>query len=344
MADARLGTVLHYLQEVSARRQYLEQTDRELLRAFSVQGDEAAFNALVKRHGPLVLAVCRRMLSHVQDSEDVFQATFLLLVRQAASIRRPESLASWLHGVAYRMSRHVQRSAARRRKHESRARETQASNPSWTIAWQEVQVLVDEETQKLPALNREAFILCCLENQSFAEVARTLGFKEATIRSRVARARRLLQRRLARRGISLATVLSTAALRTDTVGGAVPAPLVAATLKAALAWTHPNAGGGFVSAGVAALVQQATKALLYTKVKFVTALVLLLSIGPVGFGVLRYQAPAGPGRQAAQPPDRGAEASRPSQRIFDAFDGRYLANWQPIRFDPSHVSLDTRAN
>jgi RNA polymerase sigma factor (sigma-70 family) len=339
MADARLGTVLRYLHEVSATQQYLEQTDRELLRAFSVNGDQAAFNALLKRHGPLVLAVCRRMLPDVQDSEDVFQATFLLLVRQAASIRRPESLASWLHGVVYRMSRHVQRAAARRRKHESQARGTQASNPSWTIAWQEVQVLVDEETQKLPALNREAFILCCLENRSCAEVARTLGLKEVTIRSRLARARRVLQQRLALRGITLAAILSTAALRTDGVGAAVPAPLLADTLKAALALTQPDTGAGFVSAAVAALVRQATRALLYTKVKFVTALVLVLSLGPVGFGVLGYHAPAGPGWQAAGPPDRAAEASRPPQRIFDSFHGTYLANWQPIRFDPSHVSL-----
>jgi RNA polymerase sigma factor (sigma-70 family) len=341
MSKAQLGTVLRYLQDVTATHQYVDCTDRELLQAFLVQEDQAAFSALVKRHGPLVLAVCRRMLPQVQDSEDAFQATFLLLVRQAASIRKPESLASWLHGVAYRMSRNLQRAAARRRKHESQAQPKPSSNPSWTAAWQEVQILVDEETQRLPTVNREAFILCCLENQSSSEVARTLGQKEATIRSRVARARQLLQKRLAKRGVSLVAVMSTAALGTNSGTAGVPAPLVVSTVKAALAYAQGNLGVGIISAEVVALVQGATKALAFTKLQVATALVLALSVGvgTAGLGVLRHPVLAGPGIEAEPPSGNEAQANRPPVRVFDAFDGHYLANWQPVRFDPSHVSL-----
>src|SRR5262249_51204692 len=161
--------------------------------------------------GPMVLRVCRRVLGHEQDAEDAFQATFLVLARQAASIRKRKSLASWLHGVAYCMANNARRAAARRRKHERQAIPAQPTDPALTVAWQELQTLLDEEVERLPENLRGPFILCCLENRKASEVARQLGLEEGTIWKRLSRARKLLRERLARRGLCLAAVLTAAA-------------------------------------------------------------------------------------------------------------------------------------
>src|SRR5439155_23146047 len=177
--------------------------------------------ALVARHGPMVLRVCQRALKHEQDAEDAFQATFLILARKIASIRKREALGAWLHGVAYRTALEVKRSAARRRDHEARL---------WTVmrkaavspTWSDVQAILDEEIQRLPQTYRAAFVLCVLEGKSGPQAAVELGIKEGAIWTRMTRARELLQRRLTRRGINLACVL--AAL---TVGSAAQAGLPA---------------------------------------------------------------------------------------------------------------------
>jgi RNA polymerase sigma factor (sigma-70 family) len=370
MANAQLGTVIRYIRDVAVIRENRDKTDSQLLTAFIVQRDQDAFSALVKRHGPLVLSVCRRILNHAQDAEDAFQATFLVLARHAASIRKRESLASWLHGAAYRMSKSARRAAARRRNHESQAQARQTSNPVWTVAWQEVQSLVDEETQRLPPTYREAFILCCLENRCYAEVARKLGQKEVTIRSRLARARLLLQKRLTKRGVSLTAVLSVAAIASDASAAAMSAPLIRSTVKASLAYAAGKTTAGIISSEVAALVQGITRTMFYAKVKITTALLLAVSVGTAGFGILGRQVLAGPSNQAestnaqkeSRPKAEGQaeavlhssqdEANKQSVaveaatkaapapfRAYDSFDGKLALKWQPIRYDPSHVSL-----
>ena len=367
MANAQLGTVIRYIRNVAVIRENRDKTDSQLLSAFIVQRDQDAFSALVKRHGPLVLSVCRRILNHAQDAEDAFQATFLVLARHAGSIRKGESLASWLHGAAYRMSKSARRAAARRRKHESQAQARPPSNPGWVVAWQEVQNLVDEETQRLPLIYREAFILCCLENRRHAEVARTLGQKEVTVRSRLARARYLLQKRLVKRGVSLTAVLSMTAIAANARAAAVSTSLIHSTVKAALAYAAGTAVVGIVSSEVAALVQGITRTMLYARVKITTALLLAVSVGTAGFGILGHQVLAGSrnqdstnARQESRPKTGGqAETVLPSSRheakkesrveeaatktepfrAYDPFDGKLALNWQPIRFDPSHVSL-----
>src|SRR5438105_2910349 len=115
MADTELGTVVRHIRELVASRATHEQTDRQLLEAFLAGRDERAFAEVLRRHGPLVLAVCRRVLRHQQDAEDAFQAAFMVLARNAGSIRKQESLGSWLHGVAYRIAMKAKRDAARRR-------------------------------------------------------------------------------------------------------------------------------------------------------------------------------------------------------------------------------------
>src|SRR5206468_2732182 len=157
-----------------------------------------AFAALVQRHGALVLAVCRRILHEEEDALDAFQAVFILLVRNAASIRKRSALGSWLHGVAHRTAVNARRAAAIRRKHERQAKALEApATPAWEAAWREVQMLLDEEIQRLPAKYREPFILCCLENRGCAEAGQRLRLKEGTVWSRLDQARKRLKQRLA---------------------------------------------------------------------------------------------------------------------------------------------------
>jgi RNA polymerase sigma factor (sigma-70 family) len=168
MATVQLGTLLGHIQKSTVGCCARERTDRELLDDFAARRSEAAFAALVSRHGPMVLRVCRRVLRHEQDAEDAFQATFLVLARDTRSIRKREAVADWLHGVAYRTAMKARRSAARRRDHEARL-QAPAPQAAPSPTWDEVQAILDEEVQRLPPCFREAFVLCVLEGKSGPE-------------------------------------------------------------------------------------------------------------------------------------------------------------------------------
>src|SRR5437667_7628808 len=137
MANAQLGSVLHHLRRLVAARQTEALSDQQLLHVFASDNDQNAFTALVERHGRLVLSVCRHVLQHVQDAEDAFQATFLVLARKARSIRKREALASWLHGVAYRMAIKAKRDAARRRSHEHNAAIAGETEATSELTWRD---------------------------------------------------------------------------------------------------------------------------------------------------------------------------------------------------------------
>src|SRR5262249_39331829 len=171
----------------------------------------AAFAALVRRHGPLVMGVCRRVLRHHQDAEDAFQATFLLLTRRAASICRRAALASRVYGVARRRRRGGRAGGGPRRARAAagadgrQGRERRVTNvghaqPDLEAAWRELQAVLAQEVERLPQKYQLPFVLCCLEGRSKAEAAAQLGWKEGTVSSRLAEARRRMQQRLARRG------------------------------------------------------------------------------------------------------------------------------------------------
>ncbi len=200
---AQLQAAVHSLRDLCVAEEHVGKGDGELLADFLSRRDQAAFTTLVRRHGPMVLGVCRRVLHQAEDAEDCFQATFLLLARQAVSVRRRESLGSWLHGVAYRMATNSKRAAARRRAHEAQSATASTTNPAWEAAWHEVQIVLEEEIQRLPTASREAFVLCCLEGKGCADAARELGLKEGTVWSRVARAREQLSDAPSLGGVSL---------------------------------------------------------------------------------------------------------------------------------------------
>jgi RNA polymerase sigma factor (sigma-70 family) len=297
MANAQLGSVLRHVRGLVAAGDAGCHSDAVLLRAFAAQQDQAAFAALVERHGALVLAVCRRVLHNLQDAEDAFQATFLLLARNAASLRQVSSLAGWLHGVAYRMACNARRAASRRRRHEGEVNAMPRTTPEWDVVWREVQSLLDEEIQRLPEIYRSAFVLCCLENKSGADAARALGVKEGTVGSRLNRARALLQQALARRGVALSAVLAATALSSRQAAAALPGVLVSSTVEAAtqFAAAHVQAAS-VVSGNVAALLKGANTAMFLSKLKTGALSLFLLAIVGIGVGMAYLRA------QTASPP------------------------------------------
>ncbi len=165
MAQTQLGVVLRQLHRLLGTPSLDEPTDRHLLDRFIASRDEAAFEELLRRHGPTVLGVCRRLLAEPHDADDVFQATFLVLVHKAASIRKGTSLGCWLYGVAYRLALKARAGAARRRAHERRVADMRQSDLTGEPAWDDVRPLLDEELARLPERLRAPLVLCYLQRE-----------------------------------------------------------------------------------------------------------------------------------------------------------------------------------
>jgi RNA polymerase sigma factor (sigma-70 family) len=289
MATAQSATLVRYLRKLAASRCLQECTDRQLLDHFVAGRDDTGFTALVARHGPMVLRVCRRVLNHEQDAEDAFQATFLVLARKARSIHKPEALAEWLHGVAYRTAMKAKRTAARRRNHEARLR-TLRSKAAASPIWGDVQSVLDEEIQRLPQAFRTAFVLCVLEGQTAPQAAARLGIRPGTVSSRLTRARQLLQQRLARRGIKLAALLTALSLVENAGKAELPGMLVQVTVRSGLLVAAGKTAAGMIPPHIAALAAGVIKAMYLSKAKVATAVLLAVCLFTTGAGVLTHQA------------------------------------------------------
>jgi RNA polymerase sigma factor (sigma-70 family) len=175
VVNTELGVFMRHLRTAAARLHYEQCTDQELLRQFAHGRDEAAFAAIVRRHGPMVMRVCRHVLRQEQDAEDAFQVTFFVLARNPAAIRKEGSLASWLHGVAYRTAMTARRSAATRQRHEARTEIMSRGDITQELAWREVQAILEEEVQALPEVYRAPFILCQMEGRLALEGSASLA-------------------------------------------------------------------------------------------------------------------------------------------------------------------------
>jgi RNA polymerase sigma factor (sigma-70 family) len=294
MAGAKLSPLVHLLREALAPGD----ADAALLRRFAARRDQDAFAELVRRHGAMVLGVCRRVLRDAHDAEDAFQAAFLVLARKARSLTRPESVAHWLYGVAYRTALKAKSRRARRRACEREAAAGRPDAPAPAPEWGDLGAVLDEEINRLPAKYRAAFVLCHLEGKTAEEAARLSGCPKGTVFSRVAWARARLRSRLTRRGLALAAA---AALLAVEEARALPAPLLAAAL----------AGAGktaSVSAPVAALTEGVLRAMYMSKVKVVAAVV---SVAAVGLGAGLAFVPGRPAAALAAAPPSG-DAARPA--------------------------------
>jgi RNA polymerase sigma factor (sigma-70 family) len=267
-------------------------TDGQLLECFLARREEAAFEALVRRHGPMVLGVCRRLLANEHDAEDAFQATFLVLARKAASIVPGDLVGNWLYGVAYRTALKAKAATARRRARERQVK-TMPEHPTQPEdVWHDVQPLLDQELERLPDKYRVPVVLCELEGRTRKEVARHLRIPEGTLSSRLATARKLLARRLARRGLVLSAGSLALLLSQNAASASVPAALVGPTVTAATLFAAGKATAGLISAPVAALTEGVLKTLLLTRVKIATVLLLALAIFAAGAGIVASQTPA----------------------------------------------------
>ena len=212
MAGAQLGTALRQIQRLFSDGSSTGLSDTQLLNRFATRRDEAAFAAIVTRHGPMVLAVCRGVLRDSVDAEDAFQATFLVLARKAGSAWVDGQLGGWLHKVAYRIAVRASADSARRRVIERRVSELAAVRCSHDETDGELRPALHEELARLPAKIRLPIVLCYLEGRTHMQAAAELRCGEATLRRRLAQARERLRERLARRGFAPASAAFTVEL------------------------------------------------------------------------------------------------------------------------------------
>jgi RNA polymerase sigma factor (sigma-70 family) len=243
-------------------------TDGQLLTRFLGLRDEAAFETLLRRHGPMVLGVCRRVLLHDQDAEDAFQATFLVLARKAGSVAPRELIGNWLYGVAYNTALKARALNAKRRGRERQVRTMPELQPARQDRdlWGDLQPLLDRELSRLPDKYRFPVVLCDLEGKTHKEAARQLGCPEGTVSVRLSRARALLARRLTQRGLACMGAALAAALSNNPATASVPAALAGATVEAASLFAAPHtAAAGLVSERAAILTEGVLKTMRTTK-------------------------------------------------------------------------------
>ena len=323
MKRSFLDSVLRGAEALAARDSVGTLPDPDLVRRFAAGRDPAAFAVLVRRHGPLVWGVCRNLLPADADAEDAFQATFLALVRSAGGIRRTESLAGWLHGVAYRVALKARRAAARRKKREVVAAVPEPTSPVPDAAWDELQAAVHEEVCKLPEKLRLPFVLCGLQGRSQKEAAAVLGWKAGTVSGRLSEARRRLLDRLARRGVPVGVAVGAAVLGGVAGRAAVPSPLSVKVLSL------PGSPAG-VSQTVLSLARGVTPMYL-TRTKLLAAGVVLVGVLTTGVGVL---SPA----DAQAPPDKNYgdalrkyyDALRSHEAPKDRWEYRFIPVEKPL--------------
>jgi RNA polymerase sigma factor (sigma-70 family) len=309
MATANMSNFLRCLTRGMAAEIVRDQSDRQLVEWLVAGRDEAIFEVIVRRHGPMVYRVCWRVLQHEQDTEDAFQATFLILARQLHSLRRHASLASWLHGVARRVALKAGVQAAARRRHEQKA--ATEKFPPEEVPWRELRDVLDAELEHLPEKWRLPLILCYLEGNTQDEAAEQLGWSQRTLRRRLMEAKAALGRRLTGRGVPWSAALSAVLVSQCVATGALVPSLVHSTAEAAASLATGQAVRTIgLSANIAALTEGVLKTMVVSKIKMATAALVLMTALAVGAGGLLYQT------QAVEP-QQPAKADKPQPREED---------------------------
>jgi RNA polymerase sigma factor (sigma-70 family) len=275
MTARSLNGIVRHLRTIAVAQTYRARPDQELLERFVAQHDDAAFTVLVERHGPMVLAVCRRALGNRADAEDVCQATFLVLARKAARIRKGTALSGWLHRVACCAAANWKRAQARRRHREHAAPTPAPPEPGAEVSWREVQAVLDEELQALPQRYATPLILCYLDGKTRDEAANELGVSAGTLHGRLERGRQLLRQRLVRRGLTLSAALFATALGDGAAHAALAPTFVVSAAKAALLLAAGQPlPAGLVAGPVRTLTEEVLKTMSMTKLKLGTAAAL----------------------------------------------------------------------
>jgi RNA polymerase sigma factor (sigma-70 family) len=315
-ATGPLGGVVRCLRRAALLQDGAGMTDGELLERYVRHRDEVAFEALVRRHGPMVLGVCRRVLANEADAEDAFQATFLILVRKAAAVVPRALVGNWLYGVAHNTARKAKAMSSKRRakeKHAGQAVETGQPKEDWS----HLRAALDEALECLPEKYRVPVVLCDLEGRPLREAARQLGWPLGTVAGRLARARVLLAKRLMQRGLMLTAGALAAALAVGEASACIPQSLIRSTMQAAASFAPSSAAtAGSVSATVAALTEGVLKDMLLSKLKIATAVLLLAVLTVMGLGNI-----AGPELSAARQWEEQKVVGRPQAKPKEAVKG-----------------------
>jgi RNA polymerase sigma factor (sigma-70 family) len=344
MANSPLGAVLSRLRTMLEPAD-ADTTDRELLHRFTMRHEEAAFAELVRRHGPMVLGVCRRVLGDAHGAEDAFQATFLVLVRRARAVRWRESLGGWLHGTAWRVALRARRAAGVSRLMDgstARSRRPLAEgDPSEEAAARELRRVLDQELQGLPAKYRAPLVLCDMEGMTHEQAARELGWPKGSLAKRLNGGRERLRQRLVRRGVGLSAA-AVAALTAKEATASVPVALAAAAILAA-------AGGA--STAAAALAKGVVQTMWLTKIKAAAVLALALAVAGTMAGVGAYRtwgARAAASAPAAIPPRPHAEDNEdmPVDKavVYDIRDEKVLNGLTEGAVVVDSLSIDRHGN
>jgi len=292
MATVQMDTAIRHLCQTVLRKDWADRTDAQLLTSFIDQKEEAAFDAIVRRHGPMVFGVCRRVVGNHHDAEDAFQATFLVLARKASSVRPREKLVNWLHGVALRTAVKAKATISKRRGREKQVTEMPEPQAAQQDQWHDLQPLLDQELNGLPENYRMPILLCDLEGKTIKEATKQLGWPQGTLAGRLARGRKLLARRLANRGVVLSAGSLVSVVSQNVASAGVPTALMSSTVKAAAMIAAGQATvAGVVPAKVAILTEGVIKAMLLSKLKTATVGLLLAALFTGAAGAI-YQSQA----------------------------------------------------
>jgi RNA polymerase sigma factor (sigma-70 family) len=303
--------------------------DSRLMESFRTDGDQTAFEILVKRHGPMVLGVCRRVIGNLHDAEDAFQAVFLVLAKKASSISHCDLIGNWLYGTAYRTALQARGRLGRRRTREVQVKDMPQPAVAPEYELHELHQVLDLELSKLSDKYRVPIVLCDLEGRSRKDVARQLKIPEGTLSSRLATARRHLARRLTRHGLAMSAGALATALTQQAASAAVRAGLLSLSAKAAGLAAAGQSVVGLLSTQALALSQRALKTMLLNKLKVISLVCLGIAAGGVGAGLGVPKSLAQPGslpvqaEQTARPGQTGMPPADP-----EPIDGALLLDGQ----------------
>ncbi len=311
MIPARANPVARQLEVLWGSGTLTGLSDAQLLGRFIGGGEgaaEPAFRELLDRHGPMVMGVCRQMLRRAQDAEDAFQATFLVLVRKARSIRVSDSLAPWLYGVACRTAQRARSAASRHRTADVEAMADAVESPPDGPLELDVRPILHQELARLPGKYREPIVLCHLEGKSHEEAARLLSWPVGTVSGRLSRGRQLLKARLERRGVAVSSaMLASSRWLAGPAASLLSPPLIESTLAAAARL----AAAGTIPTALQSLTQGVLRTMLFDKLK--TASLALAAATTVSGGVVwtigasRAANSPSPSKAAQEPPPRAVE-------------------------------------
>jgi RNA polymerase sigma factor (sigma-70 family) len=285
MAANQMSAVIRHLHKAMLVQ---EVPDGQLLESFVSRREAAALETLVRRHGPMVWNVCRRVVHNHQDAEDAFQATFLVFVRKAASIVPRELVGNWLYGVAHQTALKTRATAAKRRTREKQVTEMPETAKFDKDDWTDLAPVLDQELTQLPDKYRAVIVLCVLEGKTRSEAARQLCWPEGTVAGRLARARTALAKRLTQRGVVLSGGLLAAMLSQQAASACLQAAVMTTTIKTAALAAAGQAAATAIPAKVAALTEGVVKAMFLSQLKKVTAIVAMLWMAVCGGGLLTY--------------------------------------------------------